>query len=85
MMSDIKRQADPIPVAEAWERWCGETQWSKALREFAALGGRITWWCGYPQSVSAIPLCFTLHKSTGEEINGGSRLKDIKAAIAILA
>lgn len=68
-------------VAEMWESWCGETKWSKSLRKFGDAGGRVIWWSGYPRSASAIPLCFSLFLD-GKELNGGSRLKDIRAAIA---
>jgi hypothetical protein len=71
---------DPCQVAEAWEAWCGETPWSKALREFGALGGKIIWWMGYPRSMSAIPLCFSLF-FRGKKLPCNSRLKDIKQAI----
>ena len=46
----------PLEVAKAWVAWCGETAWSKALIEFSMYGGLIKWFCGYPQSKSAIPL-----------------------------
>ena len=67
-------------VAAAWERWCGITAWSSALREFGKVGGSIKWYGGYPRSRSAIPLCFTLICASGDEING-SRLKDIQHAL----
>ena len=70
-------------VAEQWVLWCGETQWSESLREFGKLGGKIVWWCGYPRSASAIPLCFTLILSSGKKYQGTSRLKDIKNAIKL--
>lgn len=75
---------DCAAVAECWERWCGITPWSKNLRRFGELGGQIIWWCGYPQSKSAIPLCFTLLATNGTKIPGNSRLKDIKAAVSTL-
>ncbi len=71
-------------VAESWEFWCGCTAWSRAMRSFGNLGGMVTWYCGYPQSSSAIPLCFGLCDGSGHEIVSGSRLKDIKAAVEIL-
>lgn len=69
-------------VAKAWERWCGDTTWSRAMREWAELGGKVIWWGGYPQSASAIPLCFVLVDATGQKMPGSSRLKDIRAAVA---
>lgn len=74
----------PADVAEAWEGWCGITPWSQLLRRFGELGGKVRWWCGYPQSASAIPLAFTLVMPDGSEFNGHSRLKDLKAAVAVL-
>jgi hypothetical protein len=71
-------------VAKQWEKWCGKTAWSKNLREFGRQGGKIIWYCGFPQSVSAIPLCFVLVMPSGEEL-GHSRLKDIKEAIRNLS
>ena len=68
-------------VAKAWKWWCGSCAWTKAMEAFGKIGGRVRWWAGYPRSASAIPLCFTLILSEGQEING-SRLKDIKEAIA---
>jgi len=67
-------------VADSWEKWCGETAWSKEVRKFGKNGGRIIWWGGFPQSASAIPLCFVLVMPNGKEF-GHSRLKDIKEAI----
>lgn len=75
---------DPVDIAELWERWCGETPWSISLREFAAAGGRIRYWCGMPRCASATPLTFSLHRSDGSELPCSYRLKDIKAAIATL-
>lgn len=71
----------PSEVAKSWISWCGETTWSRALIEFDMYGGKIKWFCGYPQSKSAIPLCFVLYDDEGGEFPGHSRLKDIKAAI----
>lgn len=70
-------------VADAWECWNGESQWSKGLRELQALGCRMVWYCGYPQSLSAIPLCFAIYDASGKRlpIEQRSRLKDIRAAI----
>lgn len=67
-------------VAEQWERWCGKTPWSENLRKFGRLGGKIIWWGGYPQSKSAMPLCFVLVMPDKREWKG-SRLKDIKQAV----
>lgn len=67
-------------VAEAWENWCGKTKWSEGLRRLAWHGFKITWYCGYPKSHSAIPLCFTLVAPDGTIFNG-SRLRDIQSAI----
>lgn len=70
-------------IAESWESWCGETQWSKKLREFGELGGKIEYFCGVPQSASAIPLCFVLIMPDNSKF-GSSRLKDIRNAIKII-
>ena len=74
------RNLSPAYVADAWERWCGETSWSRGLRR---LEGRATvdWWGGVPRSKSAIPLCFVIRLADGTEIRG-SRLKDIRVALA---
>ena len=71
----------PHEVADAWESWCGPTQWSKALRQFGELGGEIRWLEGYPQSKSAIPLVFSL-RLWGHPLFGMGRLKDIRRAVA---
>lgn len=71
---------DARDVAEGWRGWAGETAWTKAADEFGELGGKIAWYCGYPQSKSAIPLTFTLHMPDGTEFAGHYRLKDIRAA-----
>ena len=68
-------------VAKQWENWCGDTPWSRGLREFGDEGGKIIWYCGFPRSKSAIPLCFSLVMPSGIEVPGSSRLKDIKEAI----
>jgi len=70
-------------VADRWESWCGKTRWSEGIREVGRLGGMIRWYCGFPQSASAIPLCFTVIISPMEEVEG-NRLKDIYHAIDIL-
>lgn len=77
----MKLGIPPEQVAADWEDWCGVTKWSIALRKFGELGGKIVWWSGYPQSKSAIPLCFSLFRPDGVEILCKSRLKDIRAAI----
>lgn len=77
----------PEQVVDDWERWCGETPWSIALRRFGELGGRVIWWGGYPRSASAIPLCFVLYDREGQELPreiNHSRLKDIRAGITYL-
>ena len=68
-------------IADAWAQWCGENQWTKRLREFGNLGGKVKWWCGYPQSHSAIPLTFSLIMPDGTPFPCAYRLKDIRAAI----
>lgn len=68
-------------IADAWAHWCGENRWTKALREFHDLGGLVRWWCGYPQSASAIPLTFELFRADGTALASEHRLKDIRAAI----
>lgn len=79
-MNDSKIE-NPLEVAKCWVSWCGETAWSRALIELSALGGRIRWQCGYPQSASAIPLCFELFDDINDDpLPGHSRLKDIRAA-----
>lgn len=70
-------------IAELWENWCGKTNWSESLRQFGQLGGKIIYYCGMPQSASAIPLTFEMVMPTGEVLPGNSRLKDIKTAIEI--
>jgi len=83
--TSLERHEERVPdVAAAWERWCGETPWSRELRTFGRLGGRMVWWGGYPRSASAIPLCFSLYTPDGLPITGGSRLKDIRRAVALL-
>ena len=79
-----KGYENPAVVAKFWESWCGITPWSKYLREFGELGGLIKYWGGVPQSASAIPLCFELLMPVGDVFPGGSRLKDIRAAVASL-
>lgn len=82
---NISGETDNVfDTAKAWVAWCGETSWSKYLYRFGELGGKMIWWGGYPQSVSAIPLCFQLFTPNGIELECNSRLKDIKAAIKYL-
>ena len=69
-------------VAEQWVGWCGENRWTNLLDALGVLNGKMIWYGGYPQSKSAIPLCFTLVLENGIEING-SRLKDIQRAIDV--
>ena len=57
-MNELQPAAE---VAEAWERWGGKTQWSKAMTAFGEAGGQVKWYGGFPQSASAIPLCFVLY------------------------
>lgn len=54
------------------------------MHRFGDLGGTCRWRCGYPQSASAIPLTFVLFKPDGTKIPGGSRLKDVEAAVRTL-
>jgi hypothetical protein len=75
---------NPLEVAAFWVSWCGESAWSNALLDFAALGGKIKWWGGVPQSRSAIPLCFSLYDDESVELPSHSRLKDLKAAAMYL-
>lgn len=72
-------------LAARWEAWCGETHWSKTMRRFGELGGLVRDFGGVPQSRSAIPLCFSMHRADGRKFeNLHSRLKDIRAAVAAL-
>ncbi len=51
---------------------------------FAILGGTVVDWDGVPMSKSAIPLTFVLYLPDGTRVpNQHSRLKDIKAAVAM--
>ncbi len=77
----MKETESALDVAEAWEHWGGNTPWSRAMREWSELGGRVIYWGGLPQSASAIPLCFVLVDASGQEIPGKSRLKDIREAV----
>ncbi len=70
----------PSEVADKWAAWCGETPWSSLLRQLDGQAS-VKYYGGLPQSASAIPLCFTVVMNDGTEYRG-SRLKDIKAAIA---
>jgi hypothetical protein len=78
---DTNKAVPALQVAEQWEAWCGDTPWSRAMREWANLGGKVISWGGRPQSASAIPLCFVLIDAADREMPGSSRLKDIRAAI----
>jgi hypothetical protein len=72
-------------TASIWENWSdAAAKWAVALREFGALGGKCEYWCGVPHSHSAIPLTFALYKPDGTPLPCRYRLKDIKAAIAVL-
>jgi len=85
-IADIEAQAtekqSPHEVADEWEAWCGTTKWSTALRSLGDAGWSIQWWCGYPRSRSAIPLCFSLFTPNGDKFPCESRLTDLRAAIA---
>lgn len=71
---------EPEVVALKWQNWCGPNRWSKALLELP-LGWKVVWFCGFPQSGSAIPLCFSLvRERDGLEITG-SKIKGIRRAI----
>lgn len=74
----------PAAVAAEWEAWCGETAWSRGLRELEPLGAKVAWWCGYPRSASAIPLTFAIYLPDGTHYPGNYRLKDIQGAVALL-
>lgn len=80
-MSELMTGQD---VADAWVDWCGDNQWTGAMRRFGELGGRVKWFDGYPQSRSAIPLTFILYSPEGQLLYGYSRLRDIKDAIKII-
>lgn len=71
-------------MADEWARYGGECTWTMAAREFGALGGLAQYWCGMPRSSSAIPLTFALFTPGGERMECNYRLKDIRAAIAVL-
>jgi hypothetical protein len=70
-------------VAEAWEAFCGETKWSRLMREAGALGCKCVWWAGYPRSKSAIPLCFELIKGDAR-IMKGHYLYELQRAVNVL-
>ena len=72
----------PAAVADAWERWCGETAWSRTMRSFDGEGRYVIWFGGYPRSASAIPLCFVVYDTEGHSLTTGSRLRDLKTAAA---
>jgi len=69
-------------VAQAWEDWCGVTQWSKYVRELHKYNCKINWFCGFPQSHSATPLTFTIIMPDGKEF-GHSKLRDLKEAVKL--
>lgn len=71
-------------VAEDWRQYGGDNPWTAALDRFGDLGGKVIWWCGYPRCASAIPLTFSLHMPDGTKAHCNYRLKDIRAAIALL-
>lgn len=72
-------------LADRWADYGGESAWTRAMRRFAELGGLVRDYGGMPQSRSAIPLTFTLHRPDGSQFpDQAYRLKDIRAAIALL-
>lgn len=79
--SEAARTFSGEDVARDWGRWCGETSWVKWMRRWGRAGGRVVWWCGYPQSASAIPLCFSLVGPSGDRPPCKSLLRDIRAAV----
>jgi hypothetical protein len=63
-------------VISEWEKECGENnRWVRALRAFAAAGGGIRWFRGYPHTGAL--MSFALLSPQGEELTG-HRLKDIQ-------
>lgn len=81
----VLRPEQPLLVALIWEAWNGETSWSRALRRFGELGGRIKYWGGHPsKGKMTYPVRFELYGPDGTKLPCNSRLKDIKAAIAAL-
>ena len=85
-MKDRYQLRPAYEVADSWSNFCGVgSAWVQWMVSFGALGGKVRWWEGYPQSKSAVPLCFELFDSEDNKIpDTHSRLKDIKAAVAIL-
>lgn len=80
-----KKRFDLKATANFWENYSqAGVKWAVALREFGALGGRCEYWCGVPNSASAIPLTFSLYAPDGTKLPCRYRLKDIKAAITTL-
>jgi len=71
-------------MARVWEAYGGETAWSIAARRFGELGGLAQYWCGMPQSASAIPLTFALFAPNGDPLPCKYRLRDIRNAIKFL-
>jgi len=85
MAKDAIWRFDVESTAHLWERWSDvAVKWANAIRDFAALGGQVEYWCGVPHSASAIPLTFGLYTPEGDELPCKYRLKDIRAAIAVL-
>ena len=76
--------ASPAYVAQQWARWCGENKWTSAMRALDGEGRYVIWWGGYPQSKSAIPLCFQVFHSWHRPLTQGSRLRDLVSAHATL-
>lgn len=76
MMSNYNGQV--CDIAQAWKAWCGDTRWSRAMRQCERMNLDITWFCGYPQSPSAIPLCFLIKDATGNKLNNGSTLRELE-------
>ncbi len=74
---------NPADIAYAWERWCGDTPWSRAMRRLGELGCLIRWWGGMPQS-TLVPLCFEILLPNGNWFPCESRLKDLRAAVKYL-
>jgi hypothetical protein len=81
---DRARRFDIESTIREWAAWCGDSQWTRALRRFHEMGGQCEYWCGRPHSHSAIPLTFTLYDRNGVKLPCNYRLKDIRAAIAHL-
>lgn len=65
-------------VADIWEAWCGETPWSKYMRQAGTLGVRCVYFDGVPRSASAIPLTFVLVDDEGKWLTNGSTLRELR-------